>query len=50
VQINDLINNITIIPIPLAKSVSKNTLNFPTTEWGEHYLHLDKIMGMMERI
>lgn len=46
VQINDLVNNITIIPIPLTKSVSKNTLNFSTTEWsgalstfGQNYGH-----------
>ena len=46
VQINDLINNITIIPIPLTKYVSKNTLNFSTTEWsgalstfGQNYGH-----------
>ena len=45
-QINDLINNITIIPIPLTKYVSKNTLNFSTTEWsgalstfGQNYGH-----------
>ena len=45
-QINGLVNNITIIPIPLTKSVSKNTLNFSTTEWsgalstfGQNYGH-----------
>jgi len=51
VQINGLVNNITIIPIPLTKSVSKNTLNFSTTEWsgalstfGQNYGHDGKSM------
>ena len=46
VHINNLVNNITIIPIPLTKSVSKNTLNLSTTEWsgalstfGQNYGH-----------
>ena len=46
IHTNNLVNNITIIPIPLTKSLSKNTLNFSTTEWsgalstfGQNYGH-----------
>ena len=46
IQLNNLVDNITIIPIPLTNSISKNTLNFSTTDWngalstfGENYGH-----------
>ena len=51
IHTNNLVNNITIIPIPLTKSLSKNTLNFSTTEWsgalstfGQNYGHDGKSM------
>jgi FkbM family methyltransferase len=46
IHLNNLVDNITVISIPLTSSLSKNTLKFSTTEWsgalstfGENYGH-----------
>ena len=32
--LNNLVNEITVIPIPLYQKITENTLNFSSTEWG----------------
>ena len=51
ILLNNLVEKITVIPIALTEAISKNTLNFSTTEWsgalttfGQTYTHDGKIL------
>jgi len=48
--INDLVDRVTIVPLPLSDSLHVNTLNMTSTEWGGLFLLLEKVMAMMEII
>ena len=44
--INDLVDRVTIVPLPLSDSLNVNTLNMTSTEWGARFLLLGKIMAV----
>ena len=50
IYLNKLVEQIVIVPLPLASSLKISTLNMTTTDWGERYLLSVKVMVTTERI